>query len=58
MMKEIAGPAAGLVPFVWEKIAAFAAEKQLAQGLLAALGFELSATIDLLAVVKNEALSL
>jgi hypothetical protein len=55
-MKEIAGPAAGLVPFVWEKIAAFAAEKQHARGLLAALRFELSANIDLLAVIKTEAL--
>jgi hypothetical protein len=55
-MTELAGQITAIVPFVWEKIAAFAVEKQHARGLLAALHFELSANIDLLAVVKTEAL--
>jgi hypothetical protein len=45
-----------VIPLVWGKIAAFAAEKQRARGLLAALRFEISANIDLLDAVKPEAL--
>ena len=56
MIKEIAGQLVVLAPFVWEKIAAFTAVNQNAQGLVAALRFELSANLDLLAVVKPAAL--
>ena len=53
---QAAAEAAGIIPFIWDKIAAFAAEKQNTRGLIAALRFELSANLDLLDALKADAL--
>jgi hypothetical protein len=46
----------GLVPFIWERAAAFAAEKRNGEGLLAAYQFELAANLDLIDAVNIGAL--
>jgi hypothetical protein len=54
---QISAEVSGIVPFIWEKIAARGKEKLNRKGLVAAYTFELYTNLEILKVVKFDALN-
>jgi hypothetical protein len=56
IVSQVSADFSGFIPFVWQKLAAFAAEKKAGEGLAAAYLFELQANLDLLDALNTKAL--